>query len=135
MKITVEDILDLYDPCRDHEVLFSTSMDVDQLVKLNGMKLQLSQFINCEVDSIGVRDGLLAIWPTDESLRAALDNPTNYKIVEEFLLKNLGLYKKNPELQAIILESWIQTFGPLSNETGEKVKKILGENDGAIKEE
>lgn len=65
----VEEILDLYDPCRDHLVWIATSLDVSMLKLMLGWQVQKSPYIKMEVDSIGVRDGNLAIWPTDESLK------------------------------------------------------------------
>lgn len=129
MKITVEDILDLYDPCRDHEILFCQDDDL-KLTQYLGWQLQQTEYIKCQVDSIGVSGNRLAIYPTDRSL-AKMKRKAN----EDSLLGMLEATKGNLNTQAIILESYIQCFGPLSNETGEKARKILGENDGAIKEE
>lgn len=129
MKITVEDILDLYDPCRDHEILFCQDDDL-KLTQYLGWQLQQTEYIKCEVDSIGVAGNRLAIYPTDRSL-AKMKRKAN----EDSLLGMLEATKGNLNTQAIILETYIQCFGPLSNETGEKARKILGENDGAIKEE
>lgn len=125
MKITVEDILDLYDPCRDHEILFCQDDDLT-LTKYLGCQLQQTEYIKCEVDSIGVSEDCLVIYPTDRSL-AKMKRKAN----EDSLLGMLEATKGNLNTQAIILETYIQTFGPLSNEAGEKARKILGENDGA----
>ena len=124
MKITVEDILNLYDPCRDHEILFCQDDDL-KLIRYLGWQLQQTEYIKCEVDSIGVSENCLAIYPTDRSL-AKMKRKAN----EDSLLGMLEATKGNMNTQAIILETYIQTFGPLSNETGEKARKILGENDG-----
>ena len=72
-KYTVEEILDLYDPCRDHFVLIATSLEVSVLTRMLGMQLQKSPFAKMEVDSIGVRDNILAIWPTDDAIRKYID--------------------------------------------------------------
>ena len=134
MKITVEDILNLYDPCRDHSCLLCRSEDCDDLHHYVGYELQQSKFIHCEVDSIGVRDGFLAIWPTDESLKEIAKNNSkeNFKPNAEQLLYILRLAKGNKQMQAIILESYVQQFGPLPNELGDKVKELL--KDGTCEE-
>lgn len=123
MKITVEDILNLYDPCRDHEILFCQDDDLT-LTRHLSWHLEQTEYINCEVDSIGVSENCLAIYPTDASL-AKIQRKMN----ERQLLHMLEIVKGNANVQAVILETYIQTFGPLSNEIGEKARKILGEND------
>ena len=125
MKITVEDILDLYDPCRDHEILFCLDDDL-ALTKYFGWQLQQTEYIKCEVDSIGVSGNRLAIYPTDKSLAKI-----RRKMNERQLLHMLASEKGKSNVQAVILETYIQIFGPLSNEMGEKAREILGENDGA----
>lgn len=72
-KFTVEDVLNLYDPCRDHYCYISTSLEVCALTKMIGMQLQNSPYAKMEVDSIGVRNGALAIWPTDKAIRKYMD--------------------------------------------------------------
>lgn len=129
MKITVEDILDLYDPCRDHEILFCQDDDL-KMTQYLGCQLQQTEYIKCEVDSIGVSGNRLAIYPTDRSL-AKMKRKAN----EDSLLGMLEATKGNLNTQAIILETYIQCFGPLSNETGEKARKILKENNGAFEED
>ncbi len=125
MKITVEDILDLYDPCREHEILFCQDDDL-ALTKYLGWQLQLTEYIKCEVDSIGISQNRLAIYPSDTSL-----TKSKRKMNERQLLDMLAAVKGKANVQAVILETYIQTFGPLSNEMGEKAREILGENDGA----
>lgn len=125
MKITVEDILNLYDPFRNHEILFCQDDNL-KLIRYLGWQLQQSEYIKCEVDSIGVSGNRLAIYPTDKSL-AKMKRKAN----EDALIGMLEATKGNLNTQAIILETYIQSFGPLSNETGENARKILGENDGA----
>lgn len=131
MKIKVEDILNLYDPCRDHSCLLCRSEEVDDLHHYVGYELQQSKFIHCEVDSIGVRDGLLAIWPTDESLREIAKNNSkeDLKTNAEHLLDMLRIAKGNKQMQAIIFESYVQQFGPLPNELGDKVSELLAERE------
>lgn len=125
MKITVEDILDLYDPCRDHEILFCQDDNL-KLIRYLGWQLQQSEYIKCEVDSIGVSEDCLVIYPTDVSLAES-----QRKMNERQLLHMLASVKGKANVQAVILETYIQTFDPLSNEMGEKAREILGENDGA----
>ena len=72
-KYTVEEILDLYDPCRDHFCLIATSLEVSVLTRMLGMQLQKSPFAKMDVDSIGVRDNILAIWPTDDAIKKYMD--------------------------------------------------------------
>lgn len=133
MKITVEDILNLYDPCRDHEVAICQSLDVDDLHVMIGWQVQQSIYIKCEVDSIGVRDGNLAIWPTDEALREVEEIQKGYTpSLEEHLLTMLKYAKGNKNAQAILVESYVQQYGPLSNELGDRVKELL--KDGTCEE-
>lgn len=130
MKITVEDILNLYDPCRDHEVAICQSLEDDDLHVMIGWQVQQSIYIKCEVDSIGVRDGKLAIWPTDEALREVEEVQKGYTpSAEEHLLTMLKIAKGNKNAQAILVESYVQQFGPLSNELGDKVKALLAEGE------
>lgn len=133
MKITVEDILNLYDPCRDHEVVICQSLEDDDLHVMIGWQVQQSFYIKCEVDSIGVRDGNLAIWPTDESLREVEEIQKGYTpSLEEHLLTMLRYAKGNKNAQAVLVESYVQQFGPLPNELGDKVKELL--KDGTCEE-
>lgn len=128
MKITVEDILNLYDPCRDHEVAICQSLEVDDLHVMIGWQVQQSIYIKCEVDSIGVRDGNFAIWPTDEALREVDQVQKGYTpSLEEHLLTMLKYAKGNKNAQAILVESYVQQYGPLSNELGDKVREILND--------
>ena len=130
MKITVEDILNLYDPCRDHEVAICQSLEVDDLQVMIGWQVQQSIYIKCEVDSIGVRDGNLAIWPTDEALREVEEIQKGYTpSAEEHLLTMLKIAKGNKNAQAVLVESYVQQYGPLSNELGDKVKALLAEGE------
>ena len=66
MKITVEDIMNLYDPCRDHTVLLYGDEDCSKYDKCVGYQKLVQESCNLEVDSIGVREGYLGIWITDE---------------------------------------------------------------------
>lgn len=130
MKTTVEDILNLYDPCRDHEVAICQSLEVDDLHVMIGWQVQQSIYIKCEVDSIGVRDGKLAIWPTDEALREVEEVQKGYTpSLEEHLLRMLKYAKGNKNAQSILVESYVQQYGPLSNELGDKVKALLAEGE------
>jgi len=72
-EITVEDILDLYDPCRDKFEYISTSMDVSALTLYLGWQLQATEFVKMPVDSFGIVNGKLAIWPTDKALKEYLE--------------------------------------------------------------
>ena len=72
-KITVEDILDLYDPCRDKFEYIATSLDISDLKLVLGWQLQKTSFVKMEIDSFGIKDGKLAIWPTDAELKAYLN--------------------------------------------------------------
>ena len=128
MKITVENILNLYDPCRDHEVAICQSLEIDDLHVMIGWQVQQSIYIKCEVDSIGVRDGKLAIWPTDEALREVEEVQKGYTpSLEEHLLTMLKYAKGNKNAQAILVESYVQQYGPLSNQLVDKVKALLVE--------
>jgi hypothetical protein len=85
-KFTVEDILNIYDPCRDHFEYFATSLEVDMLTKFLGIQLQQSDYIKMEVDSIGIVDGCLAIWPTDAELKKYMEKKVDTaaeKIIEK----------------------------------------------------
>lgn len=129
-NITVEDILNLYDPCRDHEVAICQSLEVDDLHVMIGWQVQQSIYIKCEVDSIGVRDGKLAIWPTDEALREVEEVQKGYTpSLEEHLLTMLKYAKGNKNAQAVLVESYVQQYGQLSNELGDKVKALLAEGE------
>ena len=81
----VEDILNLYDPCRDHFVWIATSLDVSVLDLMLGMQVQKSPYINMEVDSIGVRDKYLAIWPTDKDLERYLKKMKKKSVMRRLL--------------------------------------------------
>lgn len=48
---------------------------------------------------------------------------------QEKLLITLLSSTTRPEMQALILQSYIQENGPLSNEAGDKVKAILKGDD------
>ena len=73
-KITVEDILDLYDPCRDKFEYISQSLEVSDLKLMLGWQLQETPFVKMEIDSFGIKDGKLAIWPTDSEMKEYLKN-------------------------------------------------------------
>lgn len=64
--ITVKDIISLYDPCLDHKMIIHGLADVGIGCVVWGWQELVKQCFDFEVDSIGVRDGVLAIWLKDK---------------------------------------------------------------------
>lgn len=64
--ITVKDIIFLYDPCLDHQVSIHGLADVSIGCIVWGWDELVRQSFDFEVESIGVREGVLAIWLKDK---------------------------------------------------------------------